>query len=62
MTKQTLETSTYVEAMAQLIDLELKTDHRPGVIKNFATIYAIASLVTEFSLPDYIAAAPVFKP
>ncbi|AOY83531.1 DUF4089 domain-containing protein [Moorena producens JHB] len=62
MTKKTLETATYVEAMAQLLDLDLKPQHRPGVIKNFAKIYAIASLVTEFSLPDDIAAAPVFEP
>ncbi|NES83699.1 MAG: DUF4089 domain-containing protein, partial [Moorea sp. SIO2B7] len=40
----------------------LKPQHRPGVIKNFAKIYAIASLVTEFTLPDDIEAAPVFKP
>ncbi|NEO37840.1 MAG: DUF4089 domain-containing protein [Moorea sp. SIOASIH] len=62
MMPKKLETATYVEAMAQLLDLDLKPQHRPGVIKNFATIYAIASLVTEFSLPDDIAAAPVFEP
>lgn len=62
MTKQTLETSTYVEGMAQLLDLDLKPEHRPGVINNFDKIYAIASLVTEFSLPDDIEAAPVFEP
>lgn len=62
MTKKTLETANYVEATAELLDLDLKPEHRPGVIKNFATIYAIASLVTEFSLPDDLAAAPVFEP
>ncbi|AOX03090.1 DUF4089 domain-containing protein [Moorena producens PAL-8-15-08-1] len=62
MTKPTIETATYVEAMAQLLDLDLKPEHRSGVINNFAKIYAIASLVTEFTLPDDLAAAPVFKP
>ena len=62
MTKPTIETATHVEAMAQILDLDLKPEHRPGVIKNFATIYAIASQVAEFTLPDDIAAAPVFKP
>ncbi len=62
MMPKKIETATYVEAMAQLLDLELKPEHLPGVIKNFAKIYAIASLVTEFSLPDDIAPAPVFEP
>ncbi|NEO68198.1 DUF4089 domain-containing protein [Moorena sp. SIO3H5] len=62
MMPKKLETATYVAAMAELLDLDLNPEHRPGVIKNFATIYAIASLVTEFTLPDDIAAAPVFKP
>ncbi|WP_424098284.1 DUF4089 domain-containing protein [Moorena producens] len=62
MMPKKLETATYVAAMAQLLDLDLKPEHRPGVIKNFATIYAIASQFTEFSLPDDIAAAPVFEP
>ncbi|NEQ81158.1 MAG: DUF4089 domain-containing protein [Moorea sp. SIO2I5] len=62
MMPKKLETATYVAAMAQLLDLDLKPEHLPGVIKNFAKIYAVASIVTEFSLPDDIAAAPVFKP
>jgi hypothetical protein len=52
----------YVEQMSQLLDLPLDPEHLPGVVKNFASIYAIAQLVTEFPLPPEIEAAPVFEP
>ncbi len=52
----------YVEQTSQLLDLPLDPEHLPGVIKNFATIAAIAQLVTEFPLPVEIEAAPVFEP
>ncbi|OCQ97245.1 DUF4089 domain-containing protein [Oscillatoriales cyanobacterium USR001] len=52
----------YVDRMAELIQLPLNPEHRPGVIANFARIAAIAQLVTEFTLPPEIEAAPVFEP
>jgi hypothetical protein len=48
--------------MSELLDLLLAPEYRPGVVKNFATISAIAQLVTEFTLPDEIEPAPVFEP
>ncbi len=34
----------------------------PGVIDNLTRIAEIATLVTEFELPENIEAAPIFKP
>lgn len=62
MDKKTLELAEYVEQMALLLDLQLKPEHRPGVVENFGRIRAIAQLVNEFPLPDHIEAAPVFEP
>jgi hypothetical protein len=52
----------YVEQMSEILDLPIAPEHLPGVIKNFASIAAIAQLVTEFPLPAEIEAAPVFEP
>jgi Protein of unknown function (DUF4089) len=52
----------YVDRTAELINLPLDPEHRPGVVVNFERIAAIAQLVTEFPLPPEIEAAPVFKP
>lgn len=52
----------YVEQMAMLLDLQLKPEHRPGVVENFERIVPIAQLVNEFPLPETIEAAPVFEP
>jgi Protein of unknown function (DUF4089) len=52
----------YVDRTAELINLPLNPEHRPGVVVNFERIAAIAQLVTEFPLPEEIEAAPVFEP
>ncbi|MDF0554533.1 DUF4089 domain-containing protein [Kamptonema sp. UHCC 0994] len=52
----------YVDRTAELIQLPLNPEHRPGVIANFERITAIAQIVTEFSLPEEIESAPVFEP
>jgi hypothetical protein len=57
-----LNPAEYVEQMSQVLDLPIDPEYYPGVVKNFATICAIAKLVTEFPLPDEIEAAPVFEP
>jgi Asp-tRNA(Asn)/Glu-tRNA(Gln) amidotransferase C subunit len=62
MDERTFNPSEYVDQMAILLDLQLKPEHRPGVIENFERIIAIAQLVNEFPLPDGIEAAPVFEP
>lgn len=52
----------YVDLMANLIDLPLDAEHRPGVVANMVRIAQIAQVVTEFSIPNEIEAAPVFEP
>ncbi len=52
----------YVEQTAKLIDLPIAPDYRPGIVKNFVAISAIAQLITEFPLAEDIEAAPVFEP
>jgi len=52
----------YVDRTAELINLPLDPEHRPGVVVNFERIVAIAQLVTEFPLPPEIEAAAVFEP
>ncbi len=62
MSKKTSAITEYVERTAQVLDLPLAPEHRPGIVDNFARIAAIAQLVTEFPLPEEIEAAPVFEP
>jgi len=56
------EIETYVEQMAQLLDLALPEAVRPQVVKNFAQVQAIAQPVLDFPLPDHIEPAPIFQP
>lgn len=60
--EKTDHSATYVEQMSELLDLPLDPEHFPGVVKNFATISALATLVMEFPLPENIEAAPIFEP
>lgn len=57
-----LNIEEYVDRTAELINLPLDPEHRPGVVVNFERIVEIAQLVTEFPLPQSIEAAPVFEP
>ena len=52
----------YVDRTAELINLPLYPEHRPGVVVNFERIAQIAQLVTEFPLPPEVEAAPIFEP
>jgi hypothetical protein len=60
--EKNINPAAYIEQMIEILDLPLDPEYRPGVIKNFASICAIATLVTEFPLPEDIEAAPVFEP
>lgn len=62
MDKNTLSIAEYVDQMAMVLDLQLNSEHRIGVIENFAKIKAIAQLVNDFPLPDNIEASPIFVP
>ena len=45
MDKDVLSTTEYVNRMALVLDLQLNSEYRTGVIENFARIKAIAQLV-----------------
>lgn len=62
MSEKTSALTEYVDRTAQVLDLPLAPEHRPGVVNNFARIVVIAQLVIEFALPEDIEAAPVFEP
>jgi hypothetical protein len=52
----------YLKAAAALLDLPIRPEHVDEVMAAFAVITAQARLVTEFSLPETIEAAPRFIP
>ena len=56
------ELSAYVDETAKQVGLPLAPEHRPGVIQFTGILLAQAALVTEFSLPDDVEPAPVFRP
>jgi Protein of unknown function (DUF4089) len=60
--EKTINPAEYVEQISKLLDLPIDPEYYPGVVKNFATICAIAKLVTDFPIPEDIEAAPVFEP
>jgi hypothetical protein len=60
--KKSMNPDLYVEQISQVLDLPIDSEYYPSVVKNFATIYAIAKLVTDFPLAEDIEAAPVFEP
>ena len=52
----------YVDNSAQLMGLSLSPDSRAAVIRNAATLAAIAQPVLEFELTPVDEIAPVFTP
>lgn len=60
--EKNINLADYIEQMSEILDLPIDPEYRPGVVKNFASICAIATLVTDFPLPEDIEAAPVFEP
>ncbi|MCU0567823.1 MAG: DUF4089 domain-containing protein [Oculatellaceae cyanobacterium Prado106] len=62
MSNPSLNTAELVDQLAQLLDIPIAPDHRPGVVANFERTMAIAQQVLEFPLPDEIEVAPVFQP
>ncbi|MBW4546009.1 MAG: DUF4089 domain-containing protein [Symplocastrum torsivum CPER-KK1] len=60
--EKNINPAAYIEQMSEILDLPINPEYRPGVIKNFASICAIATSVTDFPIPEDIEAAPVFEP
>ena len=62
MSDRKTEITEYIRQTAKLVDLEIKSEYLPEVIDNFTKLAEIATLVTEFNLPDNIEPAATFKP
>ena len=54
--------SDYVEMTAELLNLPIAPDYRPGVLANLEAIAEIARLVTEFPLDETVKSAAMFNP
>jgi hypothetical protein len=52
----------YVDTTAELLNLPIDPEYRPGVIANLEMIAKIAPLVTEFPLDEKVEPAPIFIP
>lgn len=57
-----LNMADYVNQTAQLIALPIDPAYQEGTIANFERIYSITLPLLEFSLPDTVEVAPVFRP
>ena len=62
MTEKTENWSQYVQQASELTSLQIAPEYFSEVVDNFERIAAIASLVTEFELPENIESAPTFEP
>lgn len=56
------QTEAYVDAAAAALDLHLRADHRPGVLRYFALAAEMAALVDAVPLPPHAEPAVVFVP
>ena len=62
MKNQNMNIKEYIEQTSLIIDLTIDPEFMPGVVDNVTRMAEIATLVTEFELPETIEAAPIFKP
>ena len=62
MNKNNVNIKEYIEQTSVMIDLPIDPEFMPGVVDNLTRITEIATLVTDFELPENIEAAPIFKP
>ncbi|MGK7887509.1 MAG: DUF4089 domain-containing protein [Crocosphaera sp.] len=60
--KNNLELEQYIQQTSVIIDLPIDPEFMPGVVDNFAKISEIATLFTEFEIPENTESAPIFKP
>lgn len=62
MSNQNQDIAQLVDHMAELLQLPIAPEYRPGVIANLERTAAIAQLVMEFPLPDDVESAAIFQP
>ena len=58
----TAQTEAYVDAAAAALGLNLRPDHRPGVLRYFALAAEMAALVEAVPLEPHAESAVVFVP
>lgn len=56
------QTEAYVDAAAAALDLKLRADHRPGVLRYFALAAEMAALVEAVPLDMHAEPAVAFLP
>ena len=56
------QTEAYIDAAAAALDLNLRPDHRPGVLRYFALAAEMAALVEAVPLEAHAESAVVFVP
>lgn len=56
------EIEKYVDAAAAALDLNLRPEHRPGVIENFTRLAGMAAVVNAFPLTPEDEPAPLWQP
>lgn len=54
--------AAYLDAASTLLGLPIQPEHRDDILAAFAVLTAQAGLVTNFTLPEHIEAAPRFTP
>ncbi len=54
--------TAYLDAASIMLGLPIRPEHRAEVLTAFAVLTAQAKLITQFSLPEDIEAAPRFTP
>ncbi|MGK7957148.1 MAG: DUF4089 domain-containing protein [Crocosphaera sp.] len=62
MNNNKMNIKEYIEQTSIVIDLPIDPKFMPGVVDNLTRIAEIATLFTEFELPEEIEPAPIFKP
>jgi len=60
MTPQQIE--QYVDAASAALELNLKPEHRPGVLENFTRLAQLAAVVNAFPLTPEDEPAPLWSP
>jgi hypothetical protein len=62
MSQPVHDLESYVRTASALLGLPIRDEHRDEVLAAFTVLRAQAALVTEFTLPETIEAAPRFIP
>jgi len=61
MSNDPADMDAFIEALARAVELPLDPTWKPAVRENLKVIFAHASKVSEFPLPDEAEPAPVFR-